>query len=202
MILQQGIVPTAFGKGIVIPLVKNIDGNRTDSSNYRGITLSPVISKLFELVLMDQVQDKLTSSNLQFGFKKKSSCSHAILALQVGIEHICNSGGTATICALDISKAFDRVNFYGLFKNLIDKSFPKCFIRVLLDWFTKSVSYVQWNGFLSLPYSISAGVGQGGGFVVPCIICYVYGCSYCTAEEFRVWLQSSWILYWMFMLCR
>ena len=161
MIVQQGIVPTAFDKEIVIPLVKNIDGNRTDSSNYRGITLSPVISKLFELVLMDQVQDKLTLSNLQFGFKKKSSCSHAILALQVGIEHICNSGGTATICALDISKAFDRVNFYGLFKNLIDKSFPKCFIRVLLDWFTKSVSYVRWNGFLSLPYSISAGVRQG-----------------------------------------
>ena len=44
---------------------------------------------------MDQVQDKLTSSNLQFSFKKKSSCSHAILALQVGIKHICNSGGTA-----------------------------------------------------------------------------------------------------------
>jgi len=54
MILQQRIVPTAFGKGIVIPLVKTIDGNRTDSSNYRGITLSPVISKLFELVIMDQ----------------------------------------------------------------------------------------------------------------------------------------------------
>ena len=87
MIVQQGIVPTAFDKEIVIPLVKNIDGNRTDSSNYRGITLSPVISKLFELVLMDQVQDKLTSSNLQFGFKKKSSCSHAILAL-LSLIHI------------------------------------------------------------------------------------------------------------------
>jgi len=85
MILQQGIVPTAFGKGIVIPLLKDIDGNRTDSSNYRGITLSPVISKLFEVVMMDQVQDKLTSSNLQFGFKKKS-----VVAMQLfGSGMIC-----------------------------------------------------------------------------------------------------------------
>jgi len=108
----------------------------------------------------------LTSSNLQFGFKKKSSCSHEILALQVGIKHICNSGGTATICALDISKAFDRVNFYGLFKILIDKSFSKCFIHVLLDWFTKSVSYVRVEWLLVLALLDQCRC-SAGGFVVP-----------------------------------
>ena len=50
MLVLHGIVPTAFGQGIVIPLVKNTDGNIADSSNYRGITLSPVISKIFESV--------------------------------------------------------------------------------------------------------------------------------------------------------
>ena len=120
MLVLHGIVPTAFGQGIVIPLVKNTDGNIADSSNYRGITLSPVISKIFELLMMDMVKDKLVSSDLQFGFKPNSSCSHAILALQAGVKHICDNGGTVTLCALDISKAFDRVNFYGLFKILVD----------------------------------------------------------------------------------
>jgi len=53
---------------------------------------------------MDLVKEKLA---LQFGFKPNSSCSHAILALQAGVKHICDNRGTATLCAFDISKAFD-----------------------------------------------------------------------------------------------
>jgi len=124
-----------------IPLVKNRDGNIEDRSNYRGITLSPVISKIFKLLIMNMVKDKLVSSDLQFGFKPNSSCSRAILALQAGVKPICDNGGTATLCALDISKAFDRVNFYGLFQILVDCLFPKCSIDLLLDWFKKCISW-------------------------------------------------------------
>jgi len=35
-------------KGIIIPLIKNSDGNKTSSDNYKGITLSSVLSKVFE----------------------------------------------------------------------------------------------------------------------------------------------------------
>ena len=108
MLVSCRIVPSAFGRGIVIPLVKNTDGNIADSSNYRGIDLRPIISKIFECLIMDMVKGKLISSDLQFGFKSNSSCSHAIIALQAGVI---NNGGTATLCALDISKAFDRVKF-------------------------------------------------------------------------------------------
>ena len=68
-------------------MIENTDGNIADSSNYRGIILSPIISKIFECLMMDMVKDKLISSDLQFGFKSNSSCSHAILALQAGVKH-------------------------------------------------------------------------------------------------------------------
>jgi len=55
LIVHFGLVPTDFGCGLTIPLVKNGDGDITSSSNYRGITLSPVIRKVFELVLMEMV---------------------------------------------------------------------------------------------------------------------------------------------------
>jgi len=45
------MVPDDFNRMIVIILLKNVDGNRFTTNNYRGITLSPVISKLFEMVL-------------------------------------------------------------------------------------------------------------------------------------------------------
>ena len=48
LIVQCGIVPTDFVCGVIIPLVKNSDGDVASGENYRGISLSPVISKLFE----------------------------------------------------------------------------------------------------------------------------------------------------------
>ena len=151
MLVSCGIVPSAFGRGIVIPLVKNTDGNTADSSNYRRITPCLKISKIFECLMMDMVKDKLISSDLQFGFKSNSSCSHTILALQAEMKHIMEVR-TATLCALDISKAFDRVNFYGWFKILVDCLFPKCFIDLLLDWFSKCISCVRWDGMEYCPH--------------------------------------------------
>jgi len=92
LIIRFGVVPTDFGCGVIIPLVKNTDGDITSSENYRGITLSPVISKLFELVLMEMAGAKLTSSPLQFGFKANSSCNHAIFTLRMLVKHFCSSG--------------------------------------------------------------------------------------------------------------
>jgi len=46
---RHGYVPDAFVTGVVIPVIKNTDGNSGSVDNYRGITLSPVLSKLFEM---------------------------------------------------------------------------------------------------------------------------------------------------------
>ena len=46
-------VPDAFGCGIVVPLLKNTDSDPTNSDNYRGITVSCILSKFFELVLLN-----------------------------------------------------------------------------------------------------------------------------------------------------
>ena len=47
MLLRYSVVPDGFGYGVVIPLVKNTEGNHYATDNYRGITISPVISKIF-----------------------------------------------------------------------------------------------------------------------------------------------------------
>jgi len=51
--LQLGYVPDAFGTGVIIPLIKNSDGDTGSTNNYRRITLSPILSKLFELRLRE-----------------------------------------------------------------------------------------------------------------------------------------------------
>jgi len=67
--MVHGYVPSAFGSGIIIPLLKDANFVKTNTDNYRAITLSPVISKLFELYMLDILHDVLYTSELQFGFK-------------------------------------------------------------------------------------------------------------------------------------
>jgi len=53
LMLQCGYVPDSFGTGIMIPLLKGNDLDATKCENYRGLTLSPVMSKLFEYALLE-----------------------------------------------------------------------------------------------------------------------------------------------------
>ena len=52
MLLRYSAVPDGFGYGLFISLVKNTEGNQCATDNYRVITISPVISKIFEMVIM------------------------------------------------------------------------------------------------------------------------------------------------------
>ena len=75
-------VPHQFQRGTIIPLMKDRHGNKSDMNNYRGITIAPIISKIFEYSLQMIFQKFLTTSKYQFGFKRKSSTSHALFCLQ------------------------------------------------------------------------------------------------------------------------
>ena len=76
--LLHGFVPNEFQHGTIIPIVKDRHGDQGDLNNYRGITIAPIVSKIFEYVLQIIFQPFLSTSNYQFGFKRKSSTSHAI----------------------------------------------------------------------------------------------------------------------------
>jgi len=66
--IRNAFVPTAFQKGIIKPLLKHKHGDASKLEMYRGITLPPILSRLFESVLVTLYEDFLTSDSLQFGF--------------------------------------------------------------------------------------------------------------------------------------
>ena len=162
MMLTHSYVPNAFGLGIVIPIVKNKHGDVSSIDNYRPITLSPVISKLFESLLLELYQPFLKTDNLQFGFKKDVGCSNAIFAVRQVIEYFNERGSNVYVAALDASKAFDRVNFYKLFSSLIHCGLPVHIIDSIVNWYSKLSIVVRWCGQLSAALSVLSGVRQGG----------------------------------------
>jgi len=80
-IALHSYVPNGFDEGIIVPIIKDKAGNQNDVNNYRGITLTSVISKLFELHILEICEEYLVTHELQFGFKKNSGCNHAIFVM-------------------------------------------------------------------------------------------------------------------------
>jgi len=74
--LIHGVVPSIFGVGIIIPLIKGHNTDGSSSDNYRGITLSVHISKVLEMCILDIYGNYFVTSDLQLGFKKRVGCNH------------------------------------------------------------------------------------------------------------------------------
>lgn len=163
LMLQYNYVPSDFSRGIIVPIQK--DSNKLgvlSPKDFRGITLSPVISKIFEHALMFIFGDCLKSCNRQFGFKKGLSCTHAIYTVQKVIDFFVSNDSNVNVCCLDISKAFDCVNHDVLFCKLIDRNVPLHFIMTLKGWYDKLYSSVKWSGVISSEFQILSGLRQGG----------------------------------------
>ena len=77
-----------FGSGVIIPLVKDRAADLNDMDNYRGITLVPIISKVFECFMLSVCRDVLRTDPLQFGFTSGVGCSEAIFALKSTVNRV------------------------------------------------------------------------------------------------------------------
>jgi len=170
IMLKHGVVPSIFSYGIIVPVLKDKHGDSTDISNYRGITLSPSISKLFEKCLLAKFAEHLSVSHHQFGFKKKLSCSHAIYSLRAVTDYYVSGMSTVNVAFLDLSKAFDRVNHNILFLKLMKRKIPPTVLKLLMVWYKHSVVSVRWNMFFSDTFSLTTGVRQGG-VLSPILFC-------------------------------
>ena len=61
-----------------------------------------------------------------------------------------------------MSKAFDKVNHFGLYLKLMKRNIPPKFLLVSMNWYSKCSALVRWNGVFSSAFNIPCGVRQGG----------------------------------------
>ena len=109
--LVHGIAPNSMLLATMVPIPKNKRKSLCDSDNYRSIALSSILGKVFDLIVLDKEQAKLVTSDLQFGFKDKSSTTQCTYVLNETIKYYNYKSSNAYVLMLDATKAFDRVQY-------------------------------------------------------------------------------------------
>jgi len=78
-----------------------------------------MLSKIFKCCLLSKIEYFLATDQKQFGFKKVIGCNHAFYVLKLTTDYFVNINSTVNIAVLGHSKAFDKVNHFGLILKLM-----------------------------------------------------------------------------------
>ena len=134
--LLHGVIPESFLLGTITPIPKSHRKSLSESSNYRGITVSSVLGKILDIILLQTNSTVLSSSHLQFGFKREHSTTECTFVAQEVINYYANNKSSVYCVLLDASQAFDRVNFVTLFELLLKRKMCPLVARIIAYMYT------------------------------------------------------------------
>jgi len=163
LMLLLSFIPAVFRYNYIVPIPKPKEYHSISltCNDFRAIAISPIISKVFENCIIDRFGSFFTTSDNQFGFKKGLGCNYAIRAVRNIVDGYIKGGRTANLCAIDLSKAFDKVNHHALFIKLMKRLIPNHLLDLLVSWLSECYSYVKWYDSWSDMFSVHFGVRQG-----------------------------------------
>ena len=161
--LDTGQIPSELLKQTIIPIFKK--ENKSLASNYRPISLTSHLIKIFERVLRYQLIKHLESNNLitqhQHGFRNKRSTLTQLLHHLDSVLEILENDENADIIYLDLAKAFDKVN-HKILLNKLDKMKVSGKVLTWIEKFlVNRTQQVVVNGIKSKPAHVLSGVPQG-----------------------------------------
>ena len=115
MCIVHRYIPNSCLNTTIVPICKNKNGNMSDTSNYRPVTVATVVSKLLEHFILFNISPFLVTTDNQFGFKAGHSTDQRTFLLKQTASYFVTHGSSVPAVFLDASKAFDRVLHMKLF---------------------------------------------------------------------------------------
>ena len=163
-VMKTGIFPKAFKTAIVTPINKS--GKKTDTSDYRPVSVLTTFNKIVEKVIHNRLTS-FTDGYLniiykhQYGYRKKTSTETAALEMMNHVQMAIDKKMKATLVFMDLKKAFDIVNIDKLLLTLSNYGIRGLALKLIKNYLSNRQQVVKINGIMSSSITFTQGVVQG-----------------------------------------
>lgn len=163
-ILMTSIFPDSWKLARVVPIPKI--RNPLVCADFRPISVISVLSKIFEIVVNNQIRFFLNNrrliSDFQSGFRKCHSTTTLTVKMVDEIRQKIDQGQPTCLMALDFSRAFDSVCHENLLNKLYSKfKFSRLSCMLLHNFLRNRKQFVKYRDKVSSVSCLHRGVPQG-----------------------------------------
>ena len=158
---SSGTIPMEWKLANTVPVFKK--GDRQQVENYRPISLLPIVSKVLERCILNNIQTHLYNhvGKQQHGFLTGKSCTINLIETLERIGRLLDRGSQTDVIYLDISKAYDKVNHAQLLSKLHISGFGGKLYEWFQSYLTGRLQRVTVLGATSDALPVTSGVPQG-----------------------------------------
>ena len=143
--LSNSDFPDQWKHSIVHPIYKS--GDPSSPSNFRPISIVPVLAKIVERVVQRQLYYYLSSNHLlsptQHGFRPRHSTETALVSVADRILAASDRGEISLLCLIDLSKCFDVIDHAILLTKLSQYGVDTSWFASYLSGHTQTVSFTD-----------------------------------------------------------
>ena len=163
LILKFGIWPESWMVHWIVPLFKR--GATFIPGNYRGIHLTPHISKamerFFRLMIVPYISAPWCIGHHQFADQKERGARNALALMMLNWISGFNDKFKFSVCCSDVSGAFDRVNRKRLIQKILAKGVRNDIVKVFASWLDRRKAVVIVGGAQAEPFDLENMIYQG-----------------------------------------
>ena len=161
--LAYGKLPRDWKKAVVKPMFKG--GASHTPSNYRPVSLTPIICKIFEKFCKEAIENHMQENELwapeQHGFSVGRSCATNLMVAKEKWSEAIDRGNGVNIVYVDFSKAFDKVPHNRLLHKLWLYGIEGKLLDCIEQFLKERTLQVKVNDTMSNPIPCRSGVPQG-----------------------------------------
>ena len=162
-LLKVGSFPTCWRTANVTPIPKG--PSSPNVADYRPISITPVLSKIYEKLIANPLSKFCESSGLfppnQFAYRKGLGTCDCLLSMTHQLQSELDQGCECRMVLIDFSAAFDRVNHLGLLYKLSNLGIGGSVQSVISEFLTQRNQRVVVDGRYSRFVDVVSGVPQG-----------------------------------------
>ena len=162
-IFENNLYPGSWTRGIVVPVPKK--GDLSDVNNYRGITLTSILSKIYSHILDNRLRSWVDDINIlnecQFGFMQNKSTVDCLFILQSVVKNQLYHERKLYCAYIDFQKAFDLIYRNGIWYKLCEMGASLWFVKSVKAIYNSVELCVRSLGKFSDCFDSFVGVKQG-----------------------------------------